>query len=417
MAKNSLKWIALLGGVTLGAASFAVAQDSGALLDALVKKGVLNDQEAEEIRADLTRDNAAALPKFVAPGGRNTTKLAFSGRIQAQYIGLDTDVSGAADPAAINHFLLRRVYLGARAEFGPDWMGQVTYDFAGDFFDAAFVQYKGLDSHTIDFGLRKVNFGYEERSSSASLKGIERSGVTRYFAEDNNGRRIGAASYRVGLYIDGTQGNFFYGAAITNPERPAAAGGSSSVGTASNNNLAYWANAGLKGKIGENGKHTTGVGIGYLPDQGGLAVGTGNDLLVASLYTDLTFGKLNILAEALWSDNEGGAVGGADANSWGYYIQPAFKLTEQWELVARYSYLDTDGRGVRLSDGVRSAAAPGVNFDTLHDYYLGFNYYFKGNDVKFSAGFVYGKSDDRIPAAGATSAEVTGIRTQMQVNF
>ena len=56
MAIKSFKWLALLCGVSIGAATLAHAQDSGPLIDALVKKGILNDQEAEEIRADLIKD-------------------------------------------------------------------------------------------------------------------------------------------------------------------------------------------------------------------------------------------------------------------------------------------------------------------------------------------------------------------------
>jgi hypothetical protein len=40
----------LLGGIS------AQAQDAGALLDLLVRKGVINDQEAEEVRSELTRE-------------------------------------------------------------------------------------------------------------------------------------------------------------------------------------------------------------------------------------------------------------------------------------------------------------------------------------------------------------------------
>ena len=56
MAIKSFKWLALLCGVSIGAATLAHAQDSGPLIDALVKKGILNYQEAEEIRADLIKD-------------------------------------------------------------------------------------------------------------------------------------------------------------------------------------------------------------------------------------------------------------------------------------------------------------------------------------------------------------------------
>src|SRR5207237_10186315 len=49
----------------LAAASFifggvaARAQDAGALLDLLVRKKIINDQEAEEVRAELTKEAAA----------------------------------------------------------------------------------------------------------------------------------------------------------------------------------------------------------------------------------------------------------------------------------------------------------------------------------------------------------------------
>ncbi|MBC7367920.1 MAG: putative porin [Undibacterium sp.] len=55
--KKSL-WLALLGGVCLTAGS-ALAQDSGPLIDLLVKKGIVNDQEAEDLRVALVKDFAA----------------------------------------------------------------------------------------------------------------------------------------------------------------------------------------------------------------------------------------------------------------------------------------------------------------------------------------------------------------------
>lgn len=52
------KWLALLGSALLITGS-ALAQDSGPLIDILVKKGIVTDQEAEELRADLVKDFAA----------------------------------------------------------------------------------------------------------------------------------------------------------------------------------------------------------------------------------------------------------------------------------------------------------------------------------------------------------------------
>ena len=97
-------------------AGTAFAQDSGPLIDLLVKKGIINDQEGEELRADLARDAAAAVTATIS-GGKSTANLSIAGRIQVQYAGLATDISGtAADPVSTSHFFLRRAGFVARRE-------------------------------------------------------------------------------------------------------------------------------------------------------------------------------------------------------------------------------------------------------------------------------------------------------------
>jgi polyhydroxyalkanoate synthesis regulator phasin len=68
-------------------AGAAFAQDSGALIDLLVKKGVLNDQEAEELRAELTKDFAANTSAGKMNLGSAITDFKISGdvRIRDQY--------------------------------------------------------------------------------------------------------------------------------------------------------------------------------------------------------------------------------------------------------------------------------------------------------------------------------------------
>lgn len=86
MAKISSKWLALLGGVALGAASLAHAQDSGPLIDALVKKGILNDQEAEEIRADLIKDfGTSSAGKLNLSSALTELKLSGDARVRYEY--------------------------------------------------------------------------------------------------------------------------------------------------------------------------------------------------------------------------------------------------------------------------------------------------------------------------------------------
>jgi phosphate-selective porin len=399
------------------------AQDSGALVDALARREILTAQEAEEIRAELAKEAHASIISTLAKG-KATNALTFSGRFQVQYAALDTEAADApADPSTVHHFFLRRIYFGADAKLGADWSASLNYDFAGNSFDKAFVAWgKKFGDQELDLnvGLRKVNFGFEEYTSSGSLAAIERSAATRFFAEDNNGRRLGAASYRIGLFLDGNKSaasgktdGFFYGAAVTNPERVSSV---SDVGNVTTNTVALWGNIGY-GKKFSGVAATFGAAVGYLPGQGGAsstdAAAEGIDTLVGSVYGALKAGAFTLQAEALLS-NISNIPGAADISPWGFWVQPSFKINENIELVARYSYVDGDGRGVRVSDGVRSAASAGGagTGDALHEYFIGANYYFLGNDVKFQLGYVGGRT-----TGAARNETVNGVRSQLQVNF
>src|SRR5437762_4541288 len=58
MLRNYFALIAVTAGLTLSGFTTR-AQDAGALLDLLVKKHIITDQEAEEVRGELTREAAA----------------------------------------------------------------------------------------------------------------------------------------------------------------------------------------------------------------------------------------------------------------------------------------------------------------------------------------------------------------------
>lgn len=399
------KWTALLAGAALAISPMA-AQESKAIIDALVKKGVITSEEAKEIQAEAKKSSPV-----VGMPGKVVSKLSLGARVQVQYAGLSTDIDGTAnDPASTNHFFLRRIYLVTKANLGPDWSMNITFDPSESLFDAAMITYK-KDDYTVDVGLRKAPLGYEELTSSGSLKAIERTGVTRYFVEPNNGRRLGASGYRVGVFASGKTGNFVYGAAITNPER---VDGSTSNGNAGNNQQAYWVHGGLQGK-NDNGSYAFGAAAGILPDQGGKTVGTGNDLTIFSIYGDVTMGNFQLVGEYLTADVERGASATQDATPIGYWIQGSYKFSKAFEGVARFSHLDSDGRGVNISDGVRSAPSGGTH-DKLTEYFIGGNWYIMGNDLKFQAGYVYGETEDTV-AGAAAGAKASGVRSQMQLNF
>lgn len=417
MATSPIKWLALVSSAIIGAASAAFAQDSGPLVDLLVKKGIVSDQEAETLRAELARESSAAVTSTIS-GGKSTVGLAISGRIQAQYANIGGKIDGASTSlTATNHLFLRRVYLGAKATLPNGWSANFNYDFAGSTFDAAFIEWRHSDLLYVDAGFRKVPFGLEEwYTSSSNLRAIERSPVTRYFVESNNGRRLGAGSYRVGVFAGGKLDNgIFYNAAITDPERDESSTGVASAGSATNNNLAYWANLGLSNKIAESWTYTVGSSVGFLPDQGGTKLGVGDNLTVYDFFGELTNNVWDFQAEYMASKNEHGVSATKNSSSWGYYLQPAYKFTEKIEGVVRYSYVDSDGRGVQTSDGIRSAPSGGT-MDKMSEWFIGTNYYIRGNDVKLQVGYISGESKDTVTGSKA-KAKVEGVRSQLQVNF
>lgn len=401
----------------------ASAQESGPLIDALIRKGILTHQEAEDIRAELVRENNTPPARALA-NGKSTDRISAGMRMQIQYAHLDTDIRGAAaDPAAVDHFFLRRMYFTLKAGLGPEWGATMTYDFASSGYDDAYVEWKPAADLTFNFGLRKVNVAYEERASSGDVRALERSSVTRYFVESNNGRRLGAASYRIGAFLDGfkpinTTTNVVYSAAVTNPERSENFTIASAPGDGGNNRPALWANVGVSGKVQETRTWIAGIGAGFLPDQGGFGtanLGRGADLTLYSAYTDIQFDRFGLMAEYLTADVENGAAAGGDAQPSGFFIQPTFLVTASLEAVVRYAWLDTDGRGVTLSDVIRSAASGGT-MNTSTEWYVGGNWYLRGNDLKYQLGLVYGKTRDTVTGAPA-EAKAVGVRSQMQMQF
>ncbi len=318
----------------------------------------------------------------------------------------------------------------------------MNYDFANLSFDAAYIEWKKNDAFFVDAGFKKVPFDYEEVTSSGDLRAIERSPVTRYFDEPNNGRRLGAASYRTGVFAGGTENGFFYNVAVTNPERNEYSGDSSSGTTvngsggvgnysnSTNNNLAFYGWGGYNAKWTDGSLKVGGEG-GSLRDQGGpgTSVGVGNNLTIYGAFADFKEDGFNLQGEYLGANDQNAVTAYGvvrKAKPTGYWIQPTLYLVpKKLEAVVRYSSLDSDDRGVALSDGIRGATSGGT-MDKMDELYVGGNWYIIGNDVKLQFGYIRGTSSGAIlptTSSGviangvATHATADGVRSQVQVNF
>jgi len=125
-----------------------------------------------------------------------------------------------------------------------------------------------------------------------------------------------------------------------------------------------------------------------------------------------------------------GTVGQVDRKPTGYNVTAVYKLTEKLEAVARYSVLDTDGRGVRVSDGfrdVQNAPISSTTYNEADSVFVGMNYYFNKNNAKIQFGYERANLDGRLAnwngttgAANVTAtdtAEADIFRVQAQILF
>jgi hypothetical protein len=89
------KLLALAGALLCAGAAYA--QDSGPLIDILVRKGLLNDQEAEELRAELVKDFAANTAAGKLNLSSSLTEFRISGDARIRYEGRGGELPDGSD--------------------------------------------------------------------------------------------------------------------------------------------------------------------------------------------------------------------------------------------------------------------------------------------------------------------------------
>ena len=463
MNNYSLKMLSLLTGAAVLGTLSAQAQDK-ATLDLLVKKNVITQDEANSLA------KSSGVPSIVAgPKDPNVKSLKVEGMVQAQFDELSSNDSGpASSPTSTSEFLLRRVYLGAVADLGNGWGAEVLMDFAGttganepaagpgavaapavgvtnqgigqNLFEKVIITKKFDDLNGLaTVGYRKVDFTQEEITSSSQLKVVERSPLSRYFDESygtSTSRRLGFANRHTGIYWSGTLPSvldgFYYSAALTDGVQNENIQFSQPGGL---NKPAGWAALGFKNAVGPV-KFDAGINFGYSADQNSLnGPNQSNSEWGYDPYVKIDVGDFEVSAEfeqAIVDEGKQKALGAiTNANTstaapYGFQITPSYKITPEWELVARYAYLSTNGRGTNISDVVRDApntVGAGSNFyDNVDSFYGGVNWYIEGTSVKLSAGYEFDQFSGRQTGALGTGftgprTNAQGFRAQLQVQF
>ena len=438
----------------------AFAQDK-ATLDLLVKKGLITAEERAKTLDEAARARSAAGVNKVFAKEDATKRLTIGGYFQAQYQSFDYSQSGtgvsSVNAPIQNGFLMRRLYLEILADVGNGISGNIVLDTSGNttssstsWLDRAMVTHTS-EIGSFDLGYRKVTWGYEEstltslfKASSGKLSTVERGITNRYWNEGENGnasrsdgRRLGFGAHHTGLHynsVPNPQG-FEFGASVVN-----AAQGRFTEGT-NTNDLAYYANIAWNNKVSDNEAYSAGVNYGtsrYLaatttPINMNATIEGYSPFLMAK-YFNWTF-QGEYMSTKVTNSKDAANTDKQDHTPTGYNAMVVYKINDNWEGVARYTSLDTDGRGQKISDGERGFAVAAGNAGSVYDkssaIYLGANYYFNlealgqqvnGYNAKIQFGFERAEFKDTINTTSyvvtrGAKATVDAIRLQAQVAF
>jgi hypothetical protein len=412
----------IIGGLLAAAAPVLNAQDKQTL-DLLVSKGIISQAEASAVSKNSV---------VITPKEKTTKSIKLIGRVQTQYenINVDETLNGnETSLTAKNDFIMRRMFLGMDASLGSGWSAQVIADFgrASDgYLEYAYIS-KKMDYDFLkgraDFGYRKIVFAVEEYMSASKLLTIERSLATRYFTEGNNGRRLGFGGRHTGAYwqgkipqIEGLE----YGVSVTNSynNNPV------SMPTGADNSLMYAANVSYSKKIdgvslqaGVNFAYTNGMNVA------GTSGVKHSQVMGVNPYLKMSYLGFSLWSDFLYAEVDDGKMGFTErASPMGVNVAAEYKfdIGEFGQLgpAMRWSWIDTDGRGIKMSDGIRNANANST-YNAGQSVYVGVNWYIVGNDLKFQMGYEWAQLNGVKDGAASVAqhSEANAVRAQIQVLF
>ncbi len=181
--------LAALAGLLLLAATPARAQDSGPLLDLLIKKGIVSDQEAEDLRADLLKDFAVNSPAGKLDLSTRVAKFALIGDVRARF-QYDNEVSNNFAGVPGSGYNNDRSRYRYRIRFGPTVTLANNWQMGFRLETAA-----GSTSTNDDFGAAgSANFAKDGNTAFVGQAWIEYAG-NKQFGFDRVNFKVGKAAH------------------------------------------------------------------------------------------------------------------------------------------------------------------------------------------------------------------------------
>jgi len=196
-----------------GLSAPALSADTETLIEKLREKGVLSEEEYQEMRTEARAERRAQALKeaneeekkakkaesaaseltgrfkdgFSWESGDKQHSISLSGRIHADFRSFDIDSTNAN---TADTFDIRRAYLGVSGKLYNDWTFEATSDIANGTLEYAYVNYKASDAVQVRMGAFKMPFSFEELTSSRFIDFQERSLVNAFVPAKDQGLMI-----------------------------------------------------------------------------------------------------------------------------------------------------------------------------------------------------------------------------------
>lgn len=406
------------------------------------------------------------------------------------------------DPVNFNNFRMKHIRLLIRAELCNGLSGVMNIDFAGEdnfnpfygqdirYNGTTFAANEGFIRHAIlvdkayiekrwcdlvfQAGYRKVLFGMEEYTPDECLKTIHRGVATNFFMW--LGRRAVGGTYQegarrvrfggtpfgdrhTGLFLSGDLCDFHYSFALVNQFNNRFPGrGLQRASNDWDNELGYFASLSYEFDACD-GDFMIGLNAGFQPDGANFRTrrGQDHDVWAFNPYILANWNCFSLLAEMFWGEVKHGRVtrfsrndegilrsgSGSHAKPWGVNLIPSYMINDCWEIVARFSYVNTNRMGTNIyqalgsnpNDGNLKGSHPNgpgntntninteVLFQKAASGYIGVNYYMMNQCAKASLGWEYTRFKHRftgpigIGRFDGPKATVNSIRAQLQLLF
>jgi len=188
MKFNKKLAVAVSGAVLLLAGQVALADSTTDIVDALVAKGVLTEEEGKLItKGHTSKTNVTPVVKekdgaFTLESANGRNGISLTGRLHMDYRFADSFNGGRGDDrdtqSLSDQLELRRARLGVKGKFANDFKYEIVGNLPGTAtIDVAFLDWAKYDAFQIRTGKFKQPFGLEQLTSSNNIALMERSYV------------------------------------------------------------------------------------------------------------------------------------------------------------------------------------------------------------------------------------------------